>query len=382
MSLWASLAASRGPMATFAGIGIVWGAFMATLPDLKDALAIGDAALGGLVVFGPLAAIAMMLAAPRLGGWLGGAALPLGAVAMGLALMLPARAGAPVAFAGAMLAMGGASGAADVWMNARLATIEAARRMKLMNLNHAVYSFAYAGAAGLTGLARGAGMTPAAILTVAGMAVLALALAAVERDGRIDGPGRGGEGGTGSGLGPIPVLAGLLALVAFLTENAGEAWSALYIERDLGAATGQGSYGPALMAVTMGLGRLGGQVLAARVADRVLLRGGLIVAAAGAAAVAAAPGVLAAYLAFMVMGLGISVLVPTALAVSGGAAAAQARSRAIARTAMLGYLGFVLGPPVLGFVAELAGLRASYGLVSALLLAGLALQFRLARLTR
>jgi hypothetical protein len=74
---------------------------------------------------------------------------------MGVALMLPAQAGSPAWFAGAMLAMGGSSGAADVWMNARLATIEAARRMKLMNLNHAVYSFAYAGGGGDRAGARG-----------------------------------------------------------------------------------------------------------------------------------------------------------------------------------------------------------------------------------
>ena len=375
----ASVAASRGPMATFVGIGIVWGAFMATLPDLKDALGIGDGALGVVLVFGSVAAIAMMLAAPRLGGHLGAAALPIGGAAMGVALMLPAQAGSPAWFIGAMLAMGGTSGAADVWMNARLATIEAARRLKLMNLNHAIYSFAYAGAAGLTGLARASGVSPAAILTVAGLAVMALAVAAIERDGAIDGFGGGRDAGPAPRLGVVPVLAGLLALIGFLTENAGEAWSALYIERDLGAATGQGSYGPALMAVTMGLGRLLGQAMAARVADRALLRGGLILAAIGAASVAAAPGVFAAYAAFMVMGLGISVVVPTALAMSGRLATPAARSRAIARTTVLGYLGFFLGPPVLGFVAELAGLRASYGLVAALLLAGLALQVRLAR---
>jgi hypothetical protein len=377
-----SIAASRGPMAAFVGIGIVWGAFMATLPDLKDALGISDGALGVVLIFGSIAAIAMMLAAPRLGGLLGALALPLGGAAMGVALMLPAQAGSPAWFAGAMLAMGGSSGAADVWMNARLATIEAARRMKLMNLNHAIYSFAYAAAAAATGLARAVGLAPSTILTVAGFLVLALALAAVEREGKIDGFGRQRAAGPALRLGPVPVLAGLLALTAFLTENAGEAWSALYIERDLGAATGQGSYGPALMAVAMGLGRLAGQAMTARVADRTLLRGGLIVAALGAAAVAAAPGVMAAYAAFMLMGLGISVVVPTALAVAGRLAEPAARSRAIARTTVLGYLGFFLGPPVLGFVAEMAGLRASYGLVAALLLGGLALQMRLARLDR
>lgn len=360
-------------------MGVVWGALMAAMPDIKAQLGVGDGALGGLLLVASLAAIAMMFAAPRLGSRLGPAALPLGTAAMGLAVMLPAQDFGPAFFVGAMLVMGGSSGAAEVWFNARISTLETGRRMALMNLNHALYSFAYAGAAGLTGLMRAAGWSPAAIMGVMGLVALALAVMALERGGRIDGPTGGMAQAPVWRLAPVPALAGVLLLVAFLAENSAEAWSALYIERDLGAGAGAGSAGPALLGLTMGLGRLIGQMVARRLGDQALLRGGLWLGAAGVLVVLAAPGPAIAYAGFIALGFGISVLAPTALSVAGRLAAPEARSHAIAQTTVIGYVGFFLGPGLLGLLAELGGLRLAYAVVALSLLAALWLCTRLAR---
>ncbi|MGY6536422.1 MAG: MFS transporter [Pararhodobacter sp.] len=379
------LAVSRAPVAGFMAMGVVWGALMASMPDIKAQLGVGDGALGGLLLFASLAAIAMMFAAPRMGRWLGPAALPLGTVVMGLAVMLPAQDFGPAFFVGAMLVMGGSSGAAEVWFNARISTLESGaqgrgQRMALMNLNHALYSFAYAGAAALTGLARAAGWAPTAILGAAGMVALALALMAIERGGRIDGMSGGAAPAPVWRLAPVPALAGALLLVAFLAENSAEAWSALYIERDLGAGPGAGAAGPALLGLTMGLGRLAGQVVAVRLGDQALLRGGLWLGAAGVGVVLVAPGPVAAYAGFIALGFGISVLAPTALSVAGRLATPETRSHAIAQATVIGYIGFFLGPGMLGLLAELGGLRLAYAAVALALLGGLWLRARLARL--
>lgn len=378
-ALLVPLVVSRAPSAGFAAMGIAWGALMATMPDIKAQLGVGDGALGGLLLVAALAAIGMMFMAPGLGRRLGPAALPVGTFAMGLAVMLPARDWGPLFFVGAMLAMGGSSGAAEVWFNARISTLEAGRRMALMNLNHALYSFAYAGAAALAGLARAAGWSPQAILGMAGLTALLLAVVAVER-----GAGEGAAAGQGGARGnwrlaPVPLLAGALLLVAFLAENAAEAWSALYIERDLGAGAGAGAAGPALLGLTMGVGRLAGQLMASRLGDQALLRIGLWLGAAGLLVVVAAPGPMVAYGGFIGLGLGISVLAPTALSVAGRLAAPAVRAHVIAQATVIGYLGFFLGPGMLGLLAELAGLRLAYGVVALALLAGLALRARLAR---
>lgn len=374
-------AASRGPMAAFVAVGLVWGGFMACLPDLKAALGASDGQMGMILIFGSVAAMSQMLLSPWLARFLGRTALPLGVVVMAVAVALPGQAATPAFFVGAMLVLGGATGAVDVWMNARLAAIEAGRRMALMNLNHAAYSFAYGGAAAMAGLARAAGWTPASILGVIALAVFALAFAAMERDGAIEGMARSPAGPV-PGLGLVPVIAGALVLTAFLAENAAEAWSALYLERDLGAAPGAGSAGPALLGVTMGLGRILGQVVAQRISGHALLRLGLAVAALGGVAVAAAGSPFAAYAGFAVLGLGVSVVAPTALAIAGRLSGPEVRGRAIARTTVIGYMGFFLGPPVMGLVAEGVGLRASYALIAMALLGALAIGARLRRLDR
>lgn len=372
------LAASRGPMAAFVAVGLVWGAFMACLPDLKATIGASDGQMGQVLIFGSMAAMAQMLVAPRLADRLGRAALPAGVAAMALAVVLPGQAGHAAAMGGAMLAMGAATGATDIWMNARLAAIEADRRLALMNLNYAVYSLAYAGAAAATGLARASGFGPGAILTTVALIVLVLAALAWERDGRIEGMGAGTGPGRAA-LGAVPWLAGALVLIAFLTENAAEAWSALFLERDLGASAGLGAAGPALLGLAMGLGRLGGQALIRFLGDQTLLAAGLLLAALGAGLVALAPGPALAAAALTLMGLGVSVVVPTALAVTGRLAPPAVRGRAIARATVIGYLGFFLGPPVMGLVAEASGLRAAYGLIALVLMLALILRARLGR---
>lgn len=366
MSLVSALVASRGPAAAFVGMGAVWGSFMAAMPDIKAALGVEDGPMGVLLIWGSVAAIATMTLAPRLGGVLGRAAVPGAAAMMALALALMAGITSPPGFVLALMGMGMTSGALDVFMNARLSTLEAARGASLMNLAHGLYSLAFAASAALTGLARAAGWGVTAILLTTAGVTLALGLASWERDGRIEGLARGSRD-TRAALGLVPWLGGALILAGLMSENAVEAWSALYLERDLGAATGAGSLAPAVMGLTMGFGRIVGQGISTRLPERRLLGGGLSVAVAGVLLVALAPGPGWAYAGFVVMGLGGSVVVPTALALTGRLAAPSARARAIARATVLGYLGYFLGPPMLGLAAEVAGLRASFALVAGVL---------------
>lgn len=377
MAYGAQIAAARGPLAGFIAMGLFWGAFAALVPALKAGIGAGDALFGVLLPSASLAAVAAMLLAPRLGRRLGRATLPLLLAAFGMAAPMPGLVPGPAGFALALLAVGATAGALDVMMNARLSAIEAARRMPLMNLAHAVYSFSYAGAALAAGAAREAGIGAGAVLGGAALLMLALTAMAIERDARVEGLSRRAR--SGAGLGPVPLIAGLVILLGFLAEHSAEAWSALHIERTLGGSAAEGALGPALMGLTMGVSRLFGQAVAARVPERRLMRGALVVAAAGAAMAGAAPAPWVAYAGFAVLGLGAALLVPSGFALIGRLAAPDARARAIARASALGYMGFFFGPAVLGLTAELFGLRAAFGLVALALLAGLGFVARLAR---
>lgn len=350
---------ARPAIGAFAAMGVLWGTFAAVLPDLKAMLGVDEAQLGLLIFMTPIAAIGAMLMAPAFGAALGRAALPLAVLLMALAFMLPGQASVWWLFPLAMACAGAATGLTDVLMNARVAAIETQRGLHLMNLAHAAYSFGYAGGAVLTGTLRGAGWGPDWVMgTMAAVGVLCATLT-IERDGRIDGL-RKPKDGTAVPLGLVPVLGGGIVLIAFMTENAAENWSALHIEKTLGGSPEQGALGPAMLALTMGFARLGGQWLAGRVDAFTILRVGAVIAAAGALVVAQAPSPLVAYLGFFVMGIGASVLAPTAFSLVGQMSSGEARARAIARATLLGYFGYFVGPPLLGVLAGSFGLRFAF----------------------
>lgn len=379
LSLPRLLAAARAPVAAFAAMGVLWGTFAAVLPDLKAQVGADETRLGLLLLPTPLAAVLAMLAAPVIGAWLGRVALPVAALLMAAAFALPGQATAMWMLPVAMMCAGATTGLTDVLMNARVAAIENERGLHLMNLCHAAYSFGYAGGALLTGAMRGAGWVPAWVLGTCALAAGLLALASAERDGAIHGLRKPKEGAGSARLGLVPLIGGGIVLIAFLTENAAENWSALHIEKTLGGSPEQGAMGPAALALTMGLARLGGQGLAARVSPTRLLTMGALVSASGALVAALALSPLMAYAGFIVMGIGSSVIAPTAFSLVGRLAKPEARARAVARATLYGYFGYFFGPPSLGFLAGTFGLRFAFVFAAAMLMSVLVLARLMAR---
>jgi MFS family permease len=146
MSVTATLAAARAAIGAFAAMGLLWGTYAAAIPDLKLRLGVDEAGLGLLIFVTPIAAMLAMLAAPALGTAFGRVALPVASALMAAAFALPGQTASLWLFPLAMMCCGAATGLTDVLMNARVAAIENARGVHLMNLCHAAYSFAYAAA--------------------------------------------------------------------------------------------------------------------------------------------------------------------------------------------------------------------------------------------
>lgn len=366
MSYLASLRLARAPLVAFASMGVLWGTYAALVPDIKSMLAASDAQFGSLMLATPIAAVVSMLLAPRLARHVGRHVLAVAVAAMGLAFVAPGWMHQQAFFALAMVLTGASTGFLDVTMTARVSGIETRHGIHLMNLNHAAYSFGYAGAAIGTGIARSFGASPAAVLTVAGLAVVALALFTTEKDD--DANAFIEKRPTGHSIGMVPIWGGLIVLIAFLTENSAENWSALHIERTLGGSKAEGSFGPAVLALTMGMGRIAGQALIVRMSERTLLRTGAMVAALGLAIAALAPTPMAAYFGLIVLGMGCSVLAPTGFALIGRLSPAALRTDILARATALGYMGYFFGPPVLGLVSQVLGLPVAFLGVAAVVL--------------
>ena len=343
MSVLNAIRLSRAPILPFATMGAGWGTFAAYVPEIKAGLAVGDGAFGALLLFSSLGLLTSMWVAPRLDDLLHRMALPVAAGLLGMAFLLPGLATVPVFFALAMVCLGAASGLTDVVMNARVSELEARHRLSLMNVNHAMFSFAYAAAAVVCSFTREAGVP--AISVLIGVTVFSLSLTPFMR-GKI--PVDAAEPAEGRFPTGVVIWGGLIVMVGFLIENAMEGWSALHIERTLGGVAAQGALGPAVLGLTMGIGRLSGQVVAGRWPEEPVLVVAAVLAGAGLVVAGLAPGPAMAYVGFAMAGLGVSVIAPMALALIGRRVSNRARTRAIARASVIGFMGFLIGPTLGG----------------------------------
>ena len=115
----------------------------------------------------------------------------------------------------------------------------------------------------------------------------------------------------------------------------------------------------------MGIGRLFGDRLVEGVGQVTLARGGASLSLAGMAVVLSASGPLLAIPGFAAMGLGLAALFP--LALRAAATCGPVAGPSVAAVSAFGYLGLLTGPPAVGGLSELVGLRAALVLVAALL---------------
>jgi MFS family permease len=352
----------RGPLAAFVAFGVLWGGWAALVPAVQDAVGATKAELGLAFLFIAVGSVPAMLLTGRELDRRGTRVLPWLLAGGAVATVLPAFAGSVGALAATLLVLGAFSGATDVAMNAAVSELEARRDTRLMQVAHALYSAGVMVGALAVGLARelGAGRLEVPI----GISLVLVAATAMNLGHeRIDRPARA-TGRPGLSRAAIPL--GIACGAAFVIEGAMENWGAIFLARDLDAGPGVSALAPAAYGGAMMLGRFSGQWLERRLGDALLLGGAIAVALFGLLGAAAAPNVPVAIAAFFVGGAGISIAAPALFGAGGRLTSPAERGRALATVTTLGYLGFLVGPPIVGGLAELFGLRAAFVALAAI----------------
>jgi MFS family permease len=357
----------------FALDGFVYASWAVRVPAVKQQTGASPAALGLALLGMSAGALATMLISGALCRRFGGRELTVASGALlCAALLLPPLAHSAVTLGLALLVFGAAYGCLNVAMNSVAVDVVAAMRRPVMPGFHAAWSFGGLAGAGLGGLLA-PHLSPVRHLLLIALAGLIFAAiggrALLSRSVPPAATPAAGEGRRAL-AGALRIaravgLFGVIALCAAYGEGAIGDWGALHLQQNLGTGAGLAATAYAAFALAEAGGRLSGITLLERLGrTRVLVLGGLT-ACAGMLAAALAPVVWLALLGFAATGLGLANLFPAAMSRAG----LLAGPGGVAMASTMGYTGFLLGPPLIGFLAGRFGLPAALTTVSVLGLA-------------
>lgn len=334
---------------TFLMSGLCMGAWAPLVPYARTRAGVDDGALGLLLLCLGLGSLVMMPLAGVLNARKGCRFTMHIGIALVL-LTLPMLA-TTHSFAGLMVALtvfGAGCGAVDVTMNVQGVMVERATGRSLMSGFHGLFSLGtIVSVAGMTALLW-LGATP----LLASSAVMAALIAFVLTAGR-QMLGRSGEEGSPIFVRPDRkvLLLGTLCLLAFLAEGAILDWSAVFLTEERGVEHSIAGLGYATFAVMMALGRLNGDRIVLKLGSRVALIGGGLIVVLGFLMVVLITNWWLNLVGFAVIGAGLANIAPVYLSLA-GAQRAMPGELAIAAATSLGYLGILMGPAVIGFVAH------------------------------
>jgi len=150
------------------------------------------------------------------------------------------------------------------------------------------------------------------------------------------------------------VLLGVITLCACLLEGAAADWIALYLTDERQATEALAALGYGIWATAMALSRFSGTTLIGRLgrARAVRLAGAVVLA--GVVATLAAPGVYGSLVGVLLWGAGVALVFPASMS-AGGETPGRAAD-GIAAVSTIGYGGFLVGPSLIGLVANQVGL--------------------------
>lgn len=344
----------------FALDGFLFAGWVVRIPAIKHQTGATPSTLGLALLGVSAGAVITMMLTGRLCRRYGSHAVTVVCgVLLSLSIALPAQTHSVLALGLVLLVFGAAYGGMNVAMNSAAVDLVTAIRRPVMPSFHAAFSFGGMAGAGLGGLVAGGLSASTHLFALTGIGLLVTAVtgpvllrhrpataATASKPGTAGPPERPRR--MDSRARRIVILFGVIALCTAYGEGALAEWGALHLTQDLDANPGLAAAGYSLFALTMAIGRLTGTTLLERFGQTRTLVAGGATAAAGMLLGALAPTLWLALLGFAVTGLGLANIFPVAV----GRAGALAGAGGVAAASTLGYGGMLLGPPVIGFLAD------------------------------
>ncbi len=156
---------------------------------------------------------------------------------------------------------------------------------------------------------------------------------------------------------------GLIAFCSMICEGAMFDWSVIYFKKVVLAPEAMVGIGFTAFMATMAGGRFIADWFAHRFGLKRTLQVSGALTATGLAIAVIFPYVYTAIAGFLLVGAGVSSVVPMVYSAA-GKSKTMLPGVALAAVSTIGFMGFLVGPPIIGFIAGIATLRASFVLIA------------------
>lgn len=359
----------------FAALGMLGGAWGVHIPSVKTQYALGEAMLSTVLLAAASGAVLSLFGAGRVIGRLGARhACALAAAVMGVSLALALIWGTLWLLLPAMLLFGMAMSLFDVAINTEGTALESLSGRTVMSNLHAMFSVGAMAGAALTGAMLRAGVDPKIQLAAIGLAaaaVVALAARWMLEVHPAPADDEAPQRHFAWPRGPLLVI-GLMIFAGMSAEGVMYDWCVLYLQQEVKLGQDVAAMGYAAFTAAMALARFAGDALRERYSERNLLRASAGLSAAAMAVVLLSGHPVVSIVGYAFVGAGLAPVVPilfnAATRVPG-----TSRAASIAAVSSIGYSGFMIGPPLIGGIAQAVSLTAAMWVVvlaSALLAIG------------
>jgi fucose permease len=348
---------------TFIINGFSAGSFVARIPDFKRILDISNATLGLSLLFISAGVFLALKPAGKYSAKYGSQPIIFfSTIAIALSYLLLGALFSLTWFWITLFIFGFVLAAQDVSMNAHAVVVEQRAGRRLMSVFHAMFSVGtlFGGILGgvfsqfeITPLTQGSSL--ALLYIVAALLVRPLFLPASADTHHFGDEKRAKHP-------PIFAILGLFGLFAALSEGAAGDWGGVLARETFGASPFISTLPYIVFCTAMIIGRLSGDYLAHRFGPSKVIAAGGVIAGTGLSAGLLIGGIPAIMVAWFLLGIGLSVVIPLMFSAAGTIALTRysgviAPSEAVAKVSGVSYFGFVIGPPLIGFIADAFELR-------------------------
>ena len=345
--------------------GLTFATWASRIPDIQNKLHLSDGGLGGVLFALPVGLMISLPVSGCLVSRFGSRKMVIAGALLYPLLLIPlSLAASVVQLTSALFLFGIASNLVNIAMNTQAVGVEKLYGRSVMASFHGLWSLAvFSGA--LTGaFFVSNGFSPFIHFSIVSIAALLLVLAA-HKSALPQDPDASAKRKIFVSPGRGILLLGLIAFCCMLCEGAMADWSGVYFKKIVLAPEALTTVGYVAFSSTMAAGRFAGDWLVIKFGAKKMLQFSGIIITTGLLTAVFLPYLVSATVGFLLVGLGVSSVVPVVYGIAGRSKTMPA-STALAAVSTIGFLGFLVGPPMIGLIAGAISLRWSFALVALL----------------